>query len=138
MAKITQEQLMAAKGAKSPQELAGMAKKAGVELTVEQADHYFKSIVELGDKLTTRGSKELKEEELENVSGGFCDHSSKACGTSPSTICWGVLFGIDSCKHYIETSDPSSKATAYTYPVLCYCGKGYFSGFYLNKVVDHP
>ena len=61
MSNFTQEQLQAAKAAKSADELLGMAKNAGVELTREQAEKFLHPPV-----------GELSAEELENVAGGAC------------------------------------------------------------------
>ena len=59
MLNFTNEQLEAAKAAKSPEELVTMAKEAGQEITLEQAAKFLKQ-------------GELADEELENVAGGGC------------------------------------------------------------------
>jgi len=59
MMDFTQEQLKAAKAAKSPEELLKMAKGANVALTPEQAEHFLQP-----------NGGELSDEELENVTGG--------------------------------------------------------------------
>ena len=64
MLNFTQEQLEAAKAAKSPEELVAMAKEAGQEITLEQAEGF----------LASQKQGELADEELENVAGGACHH----------------------------------------------------------------
>ena len=59
MSIFTQEQIEAAKAAKSPEELIATAKEAGVEITLEQAAAFLKQ-------------GELADEELESVAGGGC------------------------------------------------------------------
>lgn len=59
--KVTNEQLVKAKTAKSAEELLALAKEAGIELTAEQAKEKF-------DILHSEG--ELADEELDNVAGG--------------------------------------------------------------------
>ena len=61
MPNFTQEQLEAAKAAKSPEELVRMAKDAGIEITQEQAAAFLNPPV-----------GEMSDEELENVAGGGC------------------------------------------------------------------
>ncbi len=53
-----------ARAATSPEELAAIAKEAGMELDVEEAQALLKRLAANG------GSKELADEELENVTGG--------------------------------------------------------------------
>ena len=62
MLNFTQEQIEAAKAAKSPEELVTMAKEQGQEITIEQAKFFFAS----------QKQGELADEELENVAGGAC------------------------------------------------------------------
>ena len=64
MAEFTPEQLAAAKAAKSPEELLAMAKDAGVEMTLEQAEQFLHP-----------ATGEISEEELANVAGGLCHDS---------------------------------------------------------------
>jgi len=60
MTNFTPEQILAAKAAKSPEELIAMAKEQSLELTTEQASRFLASASELDD------------EELDNVAGGGC------------------------------------------------------------------
>ena len=62
MLNFTAEQVEAAKAAKSPEELVTMAKEAGQEITLEQANLF----------LASQKQGELADEELENVAGGSC------------------------------------------------------------------
>ena len=61
MFNLTEEQLEAAKAAKSLEELVAMAKEQGVSITHEQAA-----------KFLTPPIGELSDQELENVAGGGC------------------------------------------------------------------
>jgi predicted ribosomally synthesized peptide with nif11-like leader len=58
---FTNEQIEAAKAAKSPEELVAMAKEQGVEITAEQAKAFL-----------TPPIGEISDEELANVAGGGC------------------------------------------------------------------
>ena len=62
MSNFTQEQIEAAKAAKSPEELVAMAKEAGQEITLQQAESF----------LAGQKQGELADEELDNVAGGGC------------------------------------------------------------------
>ena len=75
MSNFTQEQIEAAKAAKSPEELVKMAKDAGHEITLEQAEAF----------LANPKQGELADEELDNVVGGAkdFDHGSRV------EISWG-------------------------------------------------
>lgn len=125
---ITKEMVEKAKTAASPEELLTMAKAEGIELTAAEAEtfHGFFS-----------SGRELSDEELSQVAGGKSHESSK-CGTAPSIPCFGsgFVFGLDACSEYYETADPDRQATAFTYPVLCYCKKGYFSAFPMDHRYD--
>ena len=59
MPQFTQEQLDAARAAKSPEELVELAQGAGVEITLEQAERFLNP-----------QAGELDADELENVVGG--------------------------------------------------------------------
>ena len=60
--KMTKEQFVKAKEAKSAEELIALAKKDGMEMSAEQAEKLF-------DALNKQG--ELNDEELEQVAGGW-------------------------------------------------------------------
>lgn len=62
--KITQELIEKAKGAKSPEELQTLAAENGIQFTMEQAEKKY-------DQMHSN-SKELSDEELDNVVGGAC------------------------------------------------------------------
>ena len=61
--KLTAEQLMKARSAKSAEELMELAKADGIEVTEEQAMEQFAMLHSEG---------ELADEELDNVAGGGC------------------------------------------------------------------
>ena len=61
---MNKELLAKAKSAKSPEELIGIAKENGMELTEESAKAYF--------ELLSPKTGEIADEELENVAGGGC------------------------------------------------------------------
>lgn len=63
-----EELFLKAKAAKSEEALILIAKECGIDLTEESARAYF-------DQLHKNG--ELADEELENVSGGGCQHDGK-------------------------------------------------------------
>ena len=62
--KLTAEQLMKARSAKSAEELMELAKADGIEVTEEQATEQFTMLHSEG---------EIADEELDNVSGGCGD-----------------------------------------------------------------
>ena len=62
--KLTPELIEKAKTAKSPEELAALAKENGIELSSEQANAYFAKLGSEDGRLT--------DDELDNVSGGGC------------------------------------------------------------------
>lgn len=84
-----------AKAAKTVGELMALAKENGTELTEESAKAYFE---QLHPK-----TGELSDEELDNVAGGGCYHSSgnllTTCGYK--------------CKHYEEGRTSGVKGTCY-------------------------
>ena len=57
---FTKEQIEKARECKTPEELIELAKKAGVELTLEQAEAYLKELDDM----------ELDADTLDNVAGG--------------------------------------------------------------------
>lgn len=60
---LTPEQMRMASEAKNPEELAALAKENGIDLSAEQANAYFERL---------NASGELSDNELDNVSGGYC------------------------------------------------------------------
>ncbi len=66
--KLTQELIEKAKQAKTPEELAALAKENGIELTSEEANTYF--------AMLNPKTGELGDDELEDVAGG------RKCGTT--------------------------------------------------------
>ena len=61
---ISQELLKRAKEAKSPEELQALAAENGIQVTMEQAEKRYAQL--------QQSSKELADEELDNVAGGGC------------------------------------------------------------------
>ena len=80
--KLTQELLEKAKQAKTPEEIAALAKENGIELTPEEANTYF---AQLNPK-----SGELSDDELDSVAGG------RKCGTTYHDG-WPVVSILNSC-----------------------------------------
>ena len=78
-----EELLMKAKAAKSAEELIALAKENDMELTEESAKAYFAQIQKNG---------ELDDDELDNVSGGWCYHDGNRVVT-PLSWCtdWQLL-----------------------------------------------
>ena len=77
---MNKELLAKAKSAKSPEELIGIAKENGMELTEESAKAYF--------ELLSPKTGEISDEELENVSGGGCYKGNRLIVT-----CWNNCDG---------------------------------------------
>ena len=94
---IKKELLEKARQAKSPEELAALAKENGIELSSEQAAAYFAKL----------GSEDngLSDDELDNVAGGGCgseevDYRIKVCPTGKGCIyyvCAACGKSADSC-----------------------------------------
>ena len=61
---LSEELIAKAKGTKTPEELAALAKESSIDLTEEEAKAYFE---QLHPK-----TGEITDEELDNVSGGGC------------------------------------------------------------------
>ena len=123
---FTKEMLQQAQSATSAEELMKLAKGHGIELSETDAEACYNFL---------NSRQELSDEELSQVTGG---KEGKHCTTAPTLFCTGsgFLCGLDACSNYYETADPNSKATPYTYPVLCYCRKGHFSDFPMNRPYD--
>ena len=83
--KLTSELLEKAKRAKTPEELAALAKENGAELTSESAKTYF--------DLIHTASGQVADDELDQVSGG------RKCGTIYFEG-WPVVTTINSCDYY--------------------------------------
>ena len=70
---LTKEQIELASQCKTPEELIELAKKAGVELTIEEAQAYLDELENV----------ELDEAALEKIAGGDsylkCSHCSRVC-----------------------------------------------------------
>ena len=71
---LSKELLAKAKEAKSVEELLAFAKENGIDLTGEQAEAYFKRL--------NPESREIADDELDNVSGG-CDGTPRIPGSRP-------------------------------------------------------
>ena len=110
---INKEMLEKAKTAKTVEEFIALAQENGIELSEEKATAYF-------EKLNAK-SKELADEELENVVGGgcgdpevdakhWCEHfvcKDSGCLPEPSgsgAVCqWcRIAVSCDRCKHVIR------------------------------------
>ena len=74
---FTKELLEKAKTAQTAEELAAMAKEAGVALTREEAEKYFADLRKTG---------ELSDEELDNVAGGGCADPREGCYASRGEV----------------------------------------------------
>ena len=105
-----------------------------MDYTKEQKERFdnAKTLEEKKEVVSELGL-ELSEDELSGIAGGFLPHEGGHCGTTPDLLCTGVLFGIDACKYYVETADPNSQPTPYTYPVLCTCEKKHFRNVPMNR-----
>ncbi len=75
---MNEEILKKVKAAKYPEELIGIAKAAGVEITGEQAEAFFKKLSE---------GEEITDEELENAIGGCGGGGNKAPRWKPQYNC---------------------------------------------------
>ena len=73
---LTKEQIAMAAQCKTPKELIELAKKAGIEITTEQAEAYLEELQDV----------ELNQETLDKVAGGMsphvCHHLSSQCDNS--------------------------------------------------------
>lgn len=76
---MNEKLLQKAKTAESAEELAALAKEAGVELTAEEAQEHFARLHQTG---------ELSDEELDNVAGGGCQ--TKVGGKNHTVVTSGV------------------------------------------------
>lgn len=79
--KITQELIEKAKAMGRPEEIMKLAKEAGVELTIEEAQAYFSQLHNTG---------ELPDDELDNVAGGGCGGG----GYPPCPVCGGKVLKV--------------------------------------------
>ena len=79
---LSEELIAKAKGTKTPEELAALAKESSIDLTEEEAKAYFE---QLHPK-----TGELSDDELDNVSGG-------GCGTTYYEACMANSY----CSDYI-------------------------------------
>ncbi len=111
--KLTPELREKAKQAKTPEELAALAKENGIELTPEEANTYF---AQLNPK-----TGELADDELEDVAGGGCgepgtghdrlDDLSGYCSNWQCKSCEGwwchchcpqILHSCPDCKYFLN------------------------------------
>ena len=69
--KLSQEQIEKAREAKTPKKLQELAAENGIQLTMEQAEQGYAQL--------HHSSSELSDDELNNVSGGGCDHEPRKC-----------------------------------------------------------
>lgn len=99
MTNITEEEIKIAKEAKSKEELISYAKEKGYELSDEEADRIFEYFNKQG---------ELDENELSNVTGGFCNDG----GTTPKYSLNQTVYVCDSsmvCKTHVTYVSPTKK-----------------------------
>lgn len=82
------ELLLKAREASSPEELRTRAKENGLELSEEEARAYFDVLAQSG------ASGEVADEELENVSGGACHHDGH---TVVSALHWCKYWTCEHC-----------------------------------------
>jgi len=68
---LTKEQIVLAAKCKTPEELIELAKKAGFELTTEQAKAYLDELENV----------ELDEATLNKIAGGKCAGQTNSCGS---------------------------------------------------------
>ena len=71
---LSEELIAKAKGTKTPEELAALAKESSIDLTEEEAKAYFE---QLHPK-----TGELSDDELDNVAGGGCHNGGNTCGVA--------------------------------------------------------
>ena len=83
--KLTQELIEKAKQAKTPEEIAALAKEIGAEMTPEEANTYF--------AMLNPKTGELADDELEDVAGG------RKCGTTYMDH-KPVVTLLNSCEHF--------------------------------------
>ena len=95
--KLTPELLEKAKQAKTPEELATLAKENGIEMTPESAKAYFDQLYQAG---------ELGDDELDSVAGG------RKCGTIYKEG-RPVILSLNSCEHYKYNKEKSKKDDGY-------------------------
>ena len=99
MAEITKEACELALKARSADEIARIAKDAGIDLADGEAETLFA-------RLRTADADEIADEELDNVAGGSCLEKKTECEIGKQCVWWGH-FGT--CKHTCAYFSPSSK-----------------------------
>lgn len=109
---LSEELIAKAKGTKTPEELAALAKESSIDLTEEEAKAYFE---QLHPK-----TGELSDDELDNVAGGGCHTkggyllttAGYRCGffeedTSPTAF--GLMGTCCRCRHWTKPIGPDTK-----------------------------
>ncbi len=96
--KLTEELLEKAKQAKTPEELAALAKENGQELTAEEAKAYF--------AMLNPKTGELSDDELDDVAGG------EKCGTTYHDG-WPVVSILNSCDLFEDHKTHEKKSGGY-------------------------
>ena len=98
---FSKEQIEKASSAASAEELLAMAKADGIELTEEEAKHYYDVLHE--EALFEEQLRTLSEEELANVSGGSqCKGGKTYSSDYPYYL---IVTHYNSCPHYKEGED---------------------------------
>ena len=115
---LSEELIAKAKGTKTPEELAALAKESSIDLTEEEAKAYFE---QLHPK-----TGELSDEELDNVSGGACYGRDDCLMTTiaygcryyePATTKNGVNGTCGACRYWDRTY--RSGLEIFGMPLLC-------------------
>lgn len=115
---LSEELIAKAKGTKTPEELAALAKESSIDLTEEEAKAYFE---QLHPK-----TGELSDDELDNVSGGACYGRDDCLMTTiaygcryyePATTKNGVNGTCGACRYWDRTY--RSGLEIFGMPLLC-------------------
>ena len=115
---LNEELIAKAKGTKTPEELAALAKESSIDLTEEEAKAYFE---QLHPK-----TGELSDDELDNVSGGACYGRDDCLMTTiaygcryyePATTKNGVSGTCGACRYWDRTY--RSGLEIFGMPLLC-------------------
>ena len=115
---LSEELIAKAKGTKTPEELAALAKESSIDLTEEEAKAYFE---QLHPK-----TGELSDDELDNVSGGACYGRDDCLMTTiaygcryyePATTKNGVSGTCGACRYWDRTY--RSGLEIFGMPLLC-------------------
>ena len=115
---LSEELIAKAKGTKTPEELAALAKESSIDLTEEEAKAYFE---QLHPK-----TGELSDDELDNVAGGGCYGRDDCLMTTiaygcryyePATTKNGVNGTCGACRYWDRTY--RSGLEIFGMPLLC-------------------